>query len=987
MESREGENVHYDPIINIKSFFNYVNRRICFDCRTLIKSKPNNFRHVCRARQHCLACRRPTLKSKTWFLPDDKKNYCDKNGVSHGICTGCNLTFQSQDCQKNHRKSECRRGFKCGQCHVYLFISGKRKTKEDVLRMHKCGERYCKDCYTFTTDANHVCQIKQQSPQHDWNKLCFLSFGFLSKEAEGSRKEFSPNQACLIFETGRPGNFQSTWIESEKITKCNTFFERYWPDHVTRKLNNDGRRTNFGKKQASVTFKQFEKDKERDIAGKLIKYLLEKKEFQNYTVVTPSSDELLTICGALVEEQLYPTVLRRDNLILEVLLKDANIRFIDINNFQGPVSKYELLKKAGIEDENKFYPHNLSFEEADSMVSPHLDLFKEFNDTPELTREKLNYVAYLETRFPYLLGDQGKNYTYNLAFSLAKYSLAYVRECFNVQLEAENHLGKPEVKGGEMPYLHPLSSPFVSNGAFIYGVYRWFDLNKRELKCVPREHIGLSRDNVSKGEAQWMFFIAGAKGNQLRAYNNHRNGQDRRFKHLIPDGYDEKENIVYFYNGCYYHNHDKDVCLSSRPLGKKLRDEEEDFSGRLKKFTKKYPAIRIEIMWECQWSEKKKNNPAIVQWFQENPWAENPPLRRLIPREAMRGGHAEVYHFFWEKKENPHEELIYADIISQYPDIALTEHFPVGDFDVIIGDDLKDLELSEGHLSWRGSKLNGLIFLSIEAPKNMEYPFLLHRTRDNRSVATLCSQCAENQILSTCLHDGMDRCITGVYTSIEINYAISLGYRILHVYEAHNWSQQEKIFQPFMQLLLRRKVMYSGFPSDILSNEEKINYCAQVNTRLNLSGELTLKPSQIESDPEKRRYWKLLSCSVIGKMGQSNLFPQDVFIDQPHLLDEYLNDSLGTVETVDLINPRTLYFQFKPKKNSARMNRSGNVVIAALLTAHGRINMHKSVVKVSSSGATVYSVEADAIVFSKEIGSRLPINLGNQVGDFKQEYR
>ena len=53
----------------------------------------------------------------------------------------------------------------------------------------------------------------------------------------------------------------------------------------------------------------------------------------------------------------------------------------------------------------------------------------------------------------------------------------------------------------------------------------------------------------------------------------------------------------------------------------------------------------------------------------------------------------------------------------------------------------------------------------------------------------------------------MDRAITGVYTTLEVNYALSLGYKIIHIYEAWHWVEQEKIFQAFMQLLLRRKVM------------------------------------------------------------------------------------------------------------------------------------------------------------------------------------
>ena len=986
LESEDNGGFHYDAILNVDSFFNYAMRRICFDCGTIVKSKQSNFRHVCQVRRHCLACRRPILEETTWFLPKDKVKYCDKSETSFGTCTKCNLSFLSPDCERNHRKSECNRGVTCTICKKYLFVSGGRKTKVEVLRDHKCGEKHCRGCFTFTTDSNHVCPIKHQSPQRDWNKMCFLSFGFLTKETEGGQKEFCPKQACLIYEADSPGTFRSKWFEKNEKT-CNgpTFFEQYWPESVTRTLNNDGRRIHFGKISKNVLFKQFQRQKDRSLAGEVLKHMLTNDGFRNSTVVAQSSEELLAICGALVDEQLYPTVLRRDNMILEIVLKEANIRFVDFNNFKGPVSKLDLCKKMGVENENIFYPHNLGYENAiDDPISPEYSLFEDFNDTSEIIKAKLDYVAYLHTCFPYLLGDQGKNFTLNTATSLAKYCLAYVRECFTMQEEAGIHLGKPPVRVGEMEYLHPISTPFVSNGSFVYGVFRFFYLNNQDIQCIPHEHTGLSNDKVSKGEAQWMYYL---QDPEVRAFHNHRNGQNRNFQHLIPDGYDEREGVAYFYNGCFYHNHSKDGCLSSRPMLKKLRGESEDFAARLEKFHLKYPEIRVKIMWECEWARLKKNNPDIAQWFQDHPWADQPPLTRLIPREALRGGHAESYRFFWDRKDHPDEELIYADLISQYPDIALSESFPVGKFDVIIGEDLNSLDYSDGHLSWREADVNGLVFLSIEAPRNMEYPFILYRTKDNRSVAALCSKCAEDQVLTACPHEGMDRAITGVYTTLEVNYALSLGYKIIHIYEAWHWAQQEKIFQAFMQLLLRRKVMYSGYPEDIVSPVERSNYCEQVNAKLGLSGDLILEPSAIECDAEKRQYWKLLSCSVIGKLGQSNLFPLDVFIDTPNMLDEYLNDTQGTVETVDLINPSTLYLQFKPKKSTAKINRSGNCVIAAFLTAHGRINMHKAVLKVDSAGARVYSVEADAIVFSQKIGSRLPLHFGSQVGDFKQEYR
>ena len=58
----------------------------------------------------------------------------------------------------------------------------------------------------------------------------------------------------------------------------------------------------------------------------------------------------------------------------------------------------------------------------------------------------------------------------------------------------------------------------------------------------------------------------------------------------------------------------------------------------------------------------------------------------------------------------------------------------------------------------------------------MEYPFILYRTKDNRSVAALCSKCAEDQVLTACPHEGMDRAITGVVYFFHIfPYALGNG--------------------------------------------------------------------------------------------------------------------------------------------------------------------------------------------------------------------
>ena len=65
---------------------------------------------------------------------------------------------------------------------------------------------------------------------------------------------------------------------------------------------------------------------------------------------------------------------------------------------------------------------------------------------------------------------------------------------------------------------------------------------------------------------------------------------------------------------------------------------------------------------------------------------------------------------------------MYLDVISQYPDVAVTESFPVGNFEVFVGDGLKYLSLSSP-LKVNNKEVYGLIFVLIEAPPQFKVSF------------------------------------------------------------------------------------------------------------------------------------------------------------------------------------------------------------------------------------------------------------------------
>ena len=982
IEEAFGENIHYQAITNINQFYTSVKRRYCFDCGGIIKSDLKNWRHSCTRRKTCLACRRLCYSEDFWCLPKDKvKTFCDQREMKiFDSCHVCKVDFYSNDCKENHRRSECRRGIKCLKCTKYISICSKRRNQEEALSKHVCGETKCSECYEITTSEHHICSMKKQTSQKNWTKVSFLLLSFLKNEYNQS----VPAQACLVYEHKKPGNFLVKMFHgTKKIIEKPGFQNIYWPTEVERNLNENGIRGNFGKyKRLPNYLNENDISFYENVTKKVLKHIFDQKEsFQNTTFVMPTYSDLLAIISALVDLKLYPSVLRKDNKILSVTPKDINIRFVCYLNFQAVSAKC---------NEGIFFPHNLQLNDLHKpdILLNYNDL-KDFNDSATIKLAKTRYIDSLTSNYSFEI--EGLDFLYNSAIALATSCLLYIKDSFDFQNELIHHLIASSLRpANDTSLLNPLSTPFVSNGAFIYGVFRLYVLNGFEIGCIPKENIGLSNNKVSQGEAQFVYWLN--RNANFRAFYNHIDGQTREFKILYPDAFDKDTNTAYFYNGCYIHNHSKNQCQNK---GKQIKrkiflDDNESFEAKRQKFEENYPNINVKIKWECEWKKDLKEKD-VKEWFDKNPCAKDPPLNRLIPRDAVRGGTSETYNFLWSKIRNPDETLVYADVTSQYPDIALKYDFPIGNFEVIIGKELKEIVVSEDTLVFRNQQLYGLIFLSIEAPKDLEFPFLSHRIKDSISVAALCKTCAKDQTLSICNHKGMQKFITGNYTTQEINYALSLGYKIQQIYEVWHWAKKAPIYKTFMQLLLRKKVMYSGFPDDHKTESEKEAYCSSVNRKLNLKGSLALETKDIVYDKRLKDYFKFLTVSAVGKVGQGNLFPSDVFACNNDTVNKYFYNDDGSVSDsitdLELINNDTLYLRVKPSKETAVTNRTGNCVIQAMITAQARIDMHKTLLSVVNAGCKVFSLEADAIVFSHKTKNHCPITLGNQVGEFKEEYK
>ena len=261
----------------------------------------------------------------------------------------------------------------------------------------------------------------------------------------------------------------------EHIIKEDYNFQ-YWPDNMKPKLNNAGRVVQFGQiKKKTLAYDQFIRKRHRNVTGAVLQYILTNDNFQNTTVITQSSQDLIAIASGLLEDQITPNVLRNENSILEVSVRDCNLRFIDISNYQGQYSPMEIMKEYNKVLKPLYFPQNLDATLLNTDVIPELHHFADFNDTTIVSEEKMSFInSFCEAKITYNVRDEGLEYINILNKALAQLSLNYVRESLEFQKELIPHLGDPvaqSTRKNSMQLLHPLSMPLVSKGSYIWSVY------------------------------------------------------------------------------------------------------------------------------------------------------------------------------------------------------------------------------------------------------------------------------------------------------------------------------------------------------------------------------------------------------------------------------------------------------------------------------------------------------------------------------------
>lgn len=435
------------------------------------------------------------------------------------------------------------------------------------------------------------------------------------------------------------------------------------------------------------------------------------------------------------------------------------------------------------------------------------------------------------------------------------------------------------------------------------------------------------------------------------------NGGEVKIDGMYVDGYCKETDTIYEYNGCRYHG-----CPQCYPDRRKF-DASPDVRSTPEKLYKD-TLIKQNMLQEShnlvvKWSHEYKPGKATLKRRKEA-MAERTPLR---PREAFFGGRTEVFKLYYKGA------MQYDDFNSMYPSVNYYCMYPLGHQTQIIAPEVNTYK--PGKLIIEGGYLKdyeigshfGLIKCKVLPPRDLYYPVLPQHISD-KLMFVLCEKCALVKC-TNCTHSDAERAMIGTWCTCELDLALMCGYKLLHIYEIHDFKNRSKdLFKSYIAKFYQAKQEASGCPKGMTKQE----YIAQQKT---LYG-FTMKEEDIERNEGKRAPAKLMLNSFWGRFGlRDNLPKVKVFSDQASYNEFWLNpklkDKTALLVTEDVVE--CSYVESDPVDTGA-----ANIYIAAFTTAWARIKIHSFLTHLGDKGhycdtdSCIYAGDKPGIKHSPELG-------------------
>ena len=128
----------------------------------------------------------------------------------------------------------------------------------------------------------------------------------------------------------------------------------------------------------------------------------------------------------------------------------------------------------------------------------------------------------------------------------------------------------------------------------------------------------------------------------------------------------------------------------------------------------------------------------------------------------------------------------------------------------------------------------GFAQVRILPPSDLHLPLLPYKSKkSNKLTFPNCVKCADLLQTMLCNHSEKERPIVGVRKTIEINKALTLGYKILDFFQVWHYEDkcqydpttgQHTIFSEYVNMFYKLKTAADGFLSGLKTIDEKLDY-------------------------------------------------------------------------------------------------------------------------------------------------------------------
>ena len=190
-------------------------------------------------------------------------------------------------------------------------------------------------------------------------------------------------------------------------------------------------------------------------------------------------------------------------------------------------------------------------------------------------------------------------------------------------------------------------------------------------------------------------------------------------------------------------------------------------------------------------------------------------------------------------------------------------------------------------------------------PKGLYIP-VLPRHINKKLVFTLCRTCAELKSKDSCEHNDEERALTGLWVSLEVDKAIEKGYKILKYYEVWQWDYAEQydcssktggLFTSYINAALKEKQEADGYPSNVISEEDKDTY---IKDYFEHEG-ILLEKSKIIKNKGRKAVAKLKANSQWGYLAMNLDRTQFKVINDLNEWNTMLVDNQYIIKNVDFV--------------------------------------------------------------------------------------